>query len=115
MMSCIKIAANGETIAAIWQYINTSKATEIISGIFLSILIAFSVGAFVMYISRLIFTFHYQEKMRAFGAIFGGVVLKGLGYFIVILGLNINPIYGILDDYLNNTSMLIYLYILFVI
>src|SRR5690625_4669168 len=109
MMSFIKIAANGEPIAAIWQYINTSKATEIISGIFLSILIAFSVGAFVMYISRLIFTFHYQEKMRAFGAIFGGVALTGLGYFIVIKGLKETPFYGGIADLLESKVLLILL------
>src|SRR5690625_536252 len=51
MMSFIKIAANGEPIATVLQYLNTAKATEVITGIFLSIFIAFSIGAFVMYIS----------------------------------------------------------------
>src|SRR5699024_361766 len=39
MMSFIKIAANGESVATVWQYINTAKATEVITGIFLSIFI----------------------------------------------------------------------------
>ena len=109
MMSFIKIAANGEPFGAIWDYINTSKATEIVSGIFLSILIAFSVGALVMFLSRLVFTFHYKEKMRAFGAVFGGVALTGLTYFIVVKGLKSTPFYASVADILETKGLLVLL------
>lgn len=109
MMSFIKIAANGESVATVWQYINTAKATEVITGIFLSIFIAFSIGALVMYLSRLIFTFHYQDKMRSFGAIFGGVALTGLGYFIVIKGLKETPFYGSIANIVETKGLLVLL------
>lgn len=109
MMSLIKISANGESVSQIWQYINTSKATEIVSGIFLSIIIAFTIGAIVQLLARLIFTFHYQKKMRAFGAIFGGVALTGLGYFIVVKGLKETPLYAGIEPILASKGLLILL------
>lgn len=109
MMSLIKISANSESIEQIWNYINTAKAIEIISGIFLSILIAFTVGALVQFLSRLIFTFHYQKKMKAFGAIFGGVALTGLGYFIVVKGLQATPFYASIKPIMESKGLLILL------
>ena len=68
IMALIKIAAIPEqSVSDIWQYINTDKAKEIIWGIILSVLISFTIGALVMWLSRLIFTFHYKEKIKRFG------------------------------------------------
>ena len=79
VMAIIKITANDEqTMADIWTYINSEKALEIISGILLSVVIAFTVGALVQYVSRLIFTFNYEKKIKNFGAIFGGVALAAI-------------------------------------
>ena len=74
-------------------YINTEKAIEIISGILLSVVIAFSVGAFVQWVSRLIFTFNYEKKIKNFGVIFGGVALTAITYFIFLKGLKGTPYY----------------------
>ncbi len=68
-------------------YLNTSKVFEIIAGIFLSVGIAFTLGAIIQYLSRLIFTFHYAKKMRYVGGVFGGVSLTALTYFILVNGL----------------------------
>lgn len=77
VMALIKISASDtESITHLLNYINTDKATEIISGIFLSVLIAFSVGAIVQVLSRLVFTFEYEKKMKNFGAVFGASVLR---------------------------------------
>lgn len=63
VMALIKISASDtESFTHLLNYINTDKATEIISGIFLSVLIAFSVGAIVQVLSRLVFTFEYEKK-----------------------------------------------------
>jgi phosphate/sulfate permease len=43
---------------AVLEMINTAKASQIIAGIFLSIVVAFSVGAFTQWLSRLWFTFN---------------------------------------------------------
>lgn len=94
VMALIKIGASEtETISNLAKYINTDKATEIISGILLSVVIAFTVGALVMWLSRLIFTFHYERKMKNFGAIFGGITLTAITYFIFFKGLKGAPSY----------------------
>ena len=68
-------------------YINTEKASAIVYSILLSVLLSFAVGSFVQYISRLIFTFHYEKKLQHFGAIFGGVAISAITFFILIKGL----------------------------
>ena len=94
VISLIKISATeGQTIADLGTYINKEKALEIISGILLSVVIAFSVGALVQWISRLIFTFQYEKKIKNFGAIFGGVALAAITYFIFMKGLKGTPYY----------------------
>jgi phosphate/sulfate permease len=95
VMALIKIGANNtETWADLGNYINTEKATEIIVGILLSVVIAFSVGALVQWLSRMIFTFHYENKIKNFGALFGGVALTAISYFIFLKGLKGTPFYG---------------------
>jgi len=68
------------------DFINTSKALAIISGIFLSVIIAFSVGAIVQYFTRLMFSFNYKVRVKWFGAIWGGFAFTIITYFIFIKG-----------------------------
>jgi len=108
VMSLIKIgASDAETIADIGNYINTDKAITIISGILLSVIIAFSVGAFVQWISRIIFTFQFEKKVKNFGAFFGGIALTSITYFIFIKGLKGTPYYKELSGFLKNNELLI--------
>jgi hypothetical protein len=53
----------------------------------MSVFIAFSVGALVQWVSRLIFTFQYENRIKNFGAIFGAVCLTAINYFILLKGL----------------------------
>lgn len=69
------------------EYINTEKATEIVVSILLSVLLSFTLGALIQYISRLIFTFHIEDKIKYFGAIFGGLAITAITFFILIKGL----------------------------
>ncbi len=88
VMSLIKISiSDTETIANLGQYINTAKATEIILGILLSVVVAFSVGAFVQYNSRLLMTFNFEQKAKWVSALFGGIAATAITYFILIKGL----------------------------
>ena len=64
--------AKNDTISDIWKYINFESTGNIVSGIFLSILIAFTAGVLIQYFCRLIFTFQFEEKLKKFGAIFSG-------------------------------------------
>ena len=63
VMSIFKIiSSDSQTLADIGTYINTDKAITIISGILLSVVISFSVGALVQWVSRIIFTFQFEKK-----------------------------------------------------
>ena len=108
VMSLIKIS-NSDTavLGDLGNYINTAKAMEIISGILLSVVIAFSVGALVQYVSRLIFTFHYEKKIKNFGALFGGIALTAITYFIFMKGLKGTPYYGDMKDVLEGNELII--------
>ncbi len=108
VMALIKITASDtETFANLAQYINTEKATEIISGIFLSVVIAFTIGAIVQWLSRLVFSFEYQNKIRNFGALFGGFCLTAIGYFIFFKGLKGTPYYDSFKDILASQWILV--------
>ncbi|WP_140936564.1 inorganic phosphate transporter [Sphingobacterium lumbrici] len=69
------------------NYINTEKATEIVSSILLSVFLSFTIGMIVQYISRLIFTFQFEKKIKTVGILFGGITLAAISYFILIKGL----------------------------
>ena len=76
-----------ESLTMIYEYINTKKAKEIVYSILLSVLLAFSIGAFVQYISRILFSFQYRKRLKYFGAIFGGLAIAAITFFILIKGL----------------------------
>ncbi|MBT8265282.1 MAG: inorganic phosphate transporter [Bacteroidia bacterium] len=110
VMSLIKISgSDAQTLADLGNYINTKKATEIISGILLSVVIAFSVGALVQWVSRAIFTFNIENKMKHFGAFFGGVALTAITYFIFLKGLKGTPYYNDLKGLLEGNEIYIIL------
>lgn len=69
------------------DYMNTSKALSVIIGIFISVAIAFTVGAIVQWISRLVFTFRYSEKMKWQIGLFGGIAITSIIYFMLLKGI----------------------------
>jgi len=75
-----------ETLADLSNYINSEKALGIISGILLSVVLAFVVGLIVQYISRFIFTFNYVKTIKYFGALWGGIAITGITFFILVKG-----------------------------
>ncbi len=86
-LAIYKIYTSDESMDTLGTYINTEKASAIVYSILLSVLLSFAVGSLVQYISRLIFTFHYEQKLKYFGAIFGGVAISAITFFILIKGL----------------------------
>jgi len=80
--------AGGSVMLELSQYINSEKALAIITGILVSVVIAFTVGAFVQYIARLIFTFNYRQPMKYFGAIYGGLAITAITYFMLVKGIS---------------------------
>ncbi|WP_247672571.1 inorganic phosphate transporter [Aquimarina sp. MMG016] len=87
-VALIKIGADqGQTFADLENYINTKTAKKIISGILLSVVIAFSVGAIVQFITRLLLSYNFEKKAKWVGALFGGIALTALLYFIFMKGI----------------------------
>jgi hypothetical protein len=71
---------------ALAEYINTGKALAIISGILLSVAIAFVCGAVAQFTTRMLFTFDYQKRLLRYGGLWGGLALTMITYFILIKG-----------------------------
>ena len=75
------------------HFINTGRAMGIVSAILLSVVIAFTFGTLIMYISRLIFSFRYTAMFRRFGAFWCGASFTAILYFAVFKGLK-TPLAG---------------------
>ena len=86
-LAIYKIYTNEDDFSTLGSYINTKKASEIVYSILLSVALSFSIGGLVQYLSRLIFTFHYEKKLKYFGSIFGGIAITAITFFILIKGL----------------------------
>lgn len=82
-----KIATTSGDYSTLANYINTEKASEIVVSILLSVILSFTLGIAVQYVSRLIFTFNFEKKLKTFGVLFGGIALAAISYFIIIKGL----------------------------
>ena len=107
-MALIKIAVSDtETVANLSQYINTEKAVLIISGIFLSVIVAFSIGAIVQYLSRLFLTFNFEQKPKIYGALFSGIALTSITYFIFMKGLKGTAYYKDIKGLLEGNELMI--------
>lgn len=85
---------------------NTSKALTMIMAIFVSVAIAFVVGAFVQYISRTLFTFVYKNNSLKWKiGIFGGLAFTAIIYFMLIKGLgNVSFISDAAHEWINTHS-----------
>jgi phosphate/sulfate permease len=102
------VIGDDKPIADLALYINSSKALTIIFGILLSVVVAFTVGAIAQYFSRLVFTFRYDVKTRAVStAIFAGISIAAITYFIVLKGLKGTDFYGDIKVILKNYTLLI--------
>ncbi len=87
-VALIKIYAdNSQSIIDLGNYINNEKAIEIILGILLSVVVAFTIGAIIQYVSRLLLSFKFEEKPDWYSAIFSGFAVTSIMYFIIVKGL----------------------------
>lgn len=86
-MSIIKVTTNGDDLASVAQYINNEKALQIIAGILLSVVIAFTIGALVQWVTRLWLSFNFLNRSNVSNAVFGGIALASISNFILIKGI----------------------------
>ncbi len=85
-ISAAKILHAHADALTLGEYINTAKAMIIIFGILLSIVVAFFFGAVVQFITRLIFTFDYHVRLKRYGALWGGMAMSVITFFILVKG-----------------------------
>jgi len=81
-----KVNSNGNGIAGVLAHINSANIVTIISGIGLSIVFAFFFGVIIQFITRWIFTFNYKKPFKRYGAIYCGLALATITYFILVKG-----------------------------
>lgn len=86
VLALIKIASSSG-VFTLGDLMNTDKALSVILAIFISVAIAFFFGVIVQYISRLLFTFNYKNKMKYSIGLFGGIATTAIIYFMLIKGL----------------------------
>ncbi|MBU2997671.1 inorganic phosphate transporter [Cellulophaga baltica] len=86
-ISILKIFDLDDSLMTLGDYINTDKAIQIIFGILLSVVVAFSTGAIIQYITRLLITFNFDNKPKWISSLFGGIAITGIIYFIIVKGL----------------------------
>ena len=108
-IALIKISEQSGSFSELVRYINTEKATEIILGILLSVAVAFTVGALVQFVSRVLLSFDFQKKAKWTGALFGGVALAAITYFIFIKGLKGTEYYAQIAPVIEGRTFLIVL------
>ncbi|MDD4032138.1 MAG: inorganic phosphate transporter, partial [Bacteroidales bacterium] len=86
-VTLFKLLQDGSGLDDMASYINTGKSLAIVSGILVSVVVAFGAGTFIQYLVRIFFTFNYQKTYRYFGAVFGGISIVSILYFMVMKGL----------------------------
>lgn len=103
-LALMKVA--GDPSLHVADLMNTSKALTMIMAIFVSVAIAFVVGAFVQYISRTLFTFVYKNNSLKWKiGIFGGLAFTAIIYFMLIKGLgNVSFISNAAHEWINTHS-----------
>ncbi|TAI47381.1 inorganic phosphate transporter [Flagellimonas allohymeniacidonis] len=93
-ISLVKIYNTDGGFSDLGAYINTDKAGQIIFGILLSVFIAFTIGAIVQYVSRLLISFDYKSKSKWVESIFGGIATTAIVYFILVKGLKSTDLFN---------------------
>ena len=104
-IAAYKIWENSQSIYEIITYINYSKATQIILGIILSVFIAFTIGAIVQWVSRLILSFDFKRNSKIISSIFGGIAITSITYFILIKGIKGTSYSDITFDYFQGETI----------
>lgn len=90
VLALVKMGSNPEL--GLSDLLNSDKALSVILAIFVSVAFAFFFGIVVQYIARLVFTFNYKKHLRFSAALFGGISMTFLSYFIFIKGLGDSPL-----------------------
>lgn len=86
-VSLIKLTVLDQGLGHLDTYINGANALRIVGGILLSVVFAFTIGSAIMFVSRLLFSFRYQKRLQWTGAVWGGLAMTAMTYFLLIKGM----------------------------
>ncbi|WNJ17804.1 inorganic phosphate transporter [Pontibacter sp. G13] len=99
-----------EPLSEWFEYINTTKAFEMITAIFISVAVAFVVGWIVQFLLRALVTFDYKKYMRWGGAIFGAISIAVVVNFIIRVGLKHSPLkHSVMVEFIQTHATTVYL------
>ena len=87
VVAILKIWDNQLPLDQVNVFINSSNALRIVSGIFLSVGIAFTVGIAIQYLSRLLLTFRYHKQSHLLMVVWSSMALTAITYFLFVKGL----------------------------
>jgi|YNPMSStandDraft_1061717.scaffolds.fasta_scaffold11178_3 phosphate/sulfate permease len=84
-ISLYKVLTN-QTDQNIFSFFNIQKIAEIVSGIFLSIVVAFTLGSLIQFIARTFFTFDVKSSYKKYAAFWCALSTTGIISFILLKG-----------------------------
>lgn len=108
-MTLIKISQNSDDYSVVLDYINTDKVSEIMYGIILSVVIAFTIGAMVQWVARLLLSYDFEKRSHWVGALFGGFALTSMTYFIFLKGIGGSSFADKSFDLIGGTTIKVFL------
>ncbi len=82
----LKTIENGESVAMLANYINSSNVITIITSILMSVVLAFTFGTLIQYLSRLLFSYNYSNRIKYVGGVWAGLALSIMTFFLLIKG-----------------------------
>jgi len=85
-VALFKISGSNGEFTKMSTFINTDSAMLIIAGIFLSVIIAFTVGLIIMALVRFAFSFNIMKTYKYWGGVWGGFAITAILYFLLIKG-----------------------------
>jgi phosphate/sulfate permease len=85
-VSIYKVSRSVDKLHEVSDFINVNSSVMIIVGIFLSVVIAFSVGMIVQWIVRLAFSFNVKKTHKYWTGLWGGFAITAILYFLLIKG-----------------------------
>ncbi|MGN0908421.1 MAG: inorganic phosphate transporter, partial [Succinivibrio sp.] len=80
------IHASDAPMSDLIGYIKLGRTATIVSGILLSVIIAFTAGMCVQFVCRVFFSFRFERSERYLGGIFCGLSMTAIAYFLIVKG-----------------------------
>jgi len=85
-VSIYKVSKAVDGLYKVSDYINIESSVMIIVGIFLSVVIAFTVGMIIQWIVRLAFSFNVKKTLKYWTGVWGGFAITAILFFLLIKG-----------------------------